>query len=151
MDSISKEIKDYWYQQSPYFLWDAETLKETVDTLTDLERDVLSFGWDALKNRPDTDSDRSLYLFTVHKAFNRHNDIICQNTMVVDGEIICTAKSSITELDISPATLIECNKNAFYHVEDIEKEQLPFLSLDAIADVTAAIILYNAQHSLGAM
>lgn len=149
MNSISKEIKDYWYQQSPYFSWDSEVLNGVVDSLTETERDILKQGWEAVKSSGDAVLEET-YLFTVHKAFNRHNDIICGYSYAEGGEVICTAKSSITELDISPTTLRECNKNAFYHVNDIEKKLLPTLSFEAIADVTAAILLYNEQHMLEA-
>lgn len=146
MNQIAKEIKDYWHTQSPYLSFDAEILDAIVGTLSEDETLILQRGKKACYDAGET--EWNTYLFAVNKAFNRHNDVICGYTVVEDGDVICSEKSSITELDISPTTLKNCNKNYIYHVNDIEKDILPSLSLDAIADLTAAIVEYNAIHSV---
>lgn len=146
MNQIAKEIRDYWNTLSPYFTFDVETLDSLVPTLTKDETLILQKGYDACCKEAGIDKDT--YLYAVHKAFNRHNDIICGYTIIEDGTVICSEKSSITELDISIETLRNCNKNCIYHVCDVEKTILPTLTLDAIADLTAAIIEYNAIHNV---
>lgn len=148
MNAVAKEIKEYWDRQSQHFSWDAETLDFVSQTLSKDEQDVL------LKGRAWCHADGGElwdeYLFAVTKAFNRHNDIICHYTTVDDdGSIIISKRSSITELGIKVSTLVNCNRNGVYHIGDIEKTQLPRLTLESIANVTAAIIVYNREHGEG--
>jgi len=145
MNSIAKEIKNYWFEQSPYFMLDSEVLETITKTLSKDETLLLSRGFeDCCKD----EKSKLAYIFTVNKAFNRHNDIITGATIIEDETILCSEKSSITELDITLETLKDCNKHCIYHVEDVEKDLLPGLSLEAIADLTAAIISYNSEHSI---
>lgn len=147
MNRIAKEIKEYWFKQSPYFILDSEVLDKVSRSLSADETLILEKGFDAC-----TDAvSKEAYTFAVHKAFNRHNDIITGSTVIDGDEILCSEKSSITELEISIGTLVDCNRHCIYHVEDVEKELLPGLSLEAIADLTAAIICYNAKHSVVAV
>lgn len=145
MNKIAKEIRDYWNEQSPYFTFDVETLDAIVPTLSEDETLILQKGRECCL-KGDNQLNKDSYLYAVHKAFNRHNDVICGYTVLEGSSVICSEKSSITELDISIDTLRNCNKNCLYHVSDVEKEILPSLTLDAIADLTAAIISYNATH-----
>lgn len=145
MNRIATEIKNYWLDQNQYFRLDSETLETVVDSLSEDDKLILGKGKEVCFKDP---TDKEMYLFAVNKAFNRHNDIIAGNTVIENGEVICSEKSSITELDISAETLWHCNRHCIYHVEDIEKDILPTLSFEAIADLTAAIISYNAIHSI---
>lgn len=145
MNRIAKEIRDYWDDQLPCFQWDSEILDLVSRTLTPEETEVLTKGRDACQAAEGKTWEQ--YLFTITKAFNRHNDIVCHYTTVGPGEtLLCTSRSSITELNINISTLVNCNRNCVYHINDIEKTMLPRLTLESIADVTAAIIVYNAIH-----
>lgn len=136
-----KVVRDYWTNLSPAFSIDPIVLNESVDTLETVEREILLNG--------DSDTDKEQheeFLFVVNKVFNRHNDI-CSGASGVDadGGFVCTTKSSITELNISFSTLVDCNRNAIYHINDVSKEALPTLSFEAIADVTAALIAMEGE------
>lgn len=146
MNKIAKEIKDYWFEQSPYFRLDTDVLDSIIPTLSTDETLILNRGKDVcLKSSA---LDRGAYLYAVNKAFNRHNDIISGYTVIEDNSVLCSEKSSITELDISIETLISCNKHCIYHVCDVEKEMLPSLPFETIADLTGAIISYNEVHGV---
>lgn len=146
MNSVAKEIKDYWTKQSASFSWDAETLDLVAKSLSPEETEVLSKGRDACFAEDGVVKER--YLFAVNKAFNRHNDIICGYTGVADdGSLLVTERSSITELNIRIGTLINCNRNCVYHIRDFETTILPSMTLDAIANLTNAILEYNMTHS----
>lgn len=138
MNKIAKEIRDYWSRQSQYFMWDSEVLDAIIPTLP--QSDI-----DALTNDPDGKSEQ--YWIAVNRAFNRHNDVICGYTTIREDGALCSAKSAITELDVSYATIRECNKHGVYHIKDIEDDIPDGLSLDAAAELTAAIISYNEKHS----
>ena len=145
MNKLNKEVMEYWHRRNACYIFDPETLDLAVSTLTEEEKLILGKGVDTCKLDPDL---RSRFMFVANKAFNRHNDIISGYTILEDDEISCTEKSSITELQISPETLVDCNRNCIYHIADVEKTILPSLSLEAIADLTAAIILYNTEHGV---
>ena len=76
--------------------------------------------------------------------FNRHNDVCKGNTAIVKTKgnyvVEITPQSSISELVIGPETLRDCNKADIYLIEDVNKEVLPTLSFEAIADLTSAIL-----------
>lgn len=135
MNKIARLVKEYWDKKSQYFSWDPETLDTVVSTLTDEEVETIG------SSGPEAKS------FVMRKIFNRHNDLITGGTVLTEDGILCSEKACITELNIRVETLDDCNKHCIYHIEDIEKEILPGLSLESIADLTAAIIEYNQQHS----
>jgi hypothetical protein len=146
MNKIAQEIRNYWFTQSPFFILEPDVLDKVVQSLTDEEKKTILTGDEG---KPTGDqASQDAYLFAVHKAFNRHNDIITGATTVNNGTVLCTEKACITELDISAETLKDCNKHCIYHICDVEKDILPGLSLEAIADLTAAIISYNETHTM---
>lgn len=147
MKANAKEIKDYWGRQSPNYQWDAETLDFVVDTLSDAEREVLNMGYDVCKKCGDTTWET--YILTVSKAFNRHNDLLCRYTTADEnGNLTTSLNSSITELDINVRTLTNCNRAYIYHINDFSKSLLPKLPLETIADLTTALVKYNATHDI---
>lgn len=146
MNIVAKEIKDYWMRQSNSFQWDAETLDIVSKTLSPEEVAILEKGRD--KCFAEGTATKERYIFVVNKAFNRHNDIICQYTTVgSDGTLHVTERSSITELDIRVSTLVNCNRNCVYHICDFEMSLLPQLTLESVADLSNAIVMYNYEHA----
>lgn len=146
MNKIAKEIKDYWFEQSHYFMLDTEVLDAIIPTLSTDETLILNKGRDACFK--SSELEKAAYQYAVSKAFNRHNDVISGYTVIDGDAVLCSEKSSITELDISIETLISCNKHCIYHVCDVEKDILPSLPFEAIADLTGAIISYNEVHGV---
>ena len=147
MNSVAKEIKEYWSRKSRNFQFDSETLDIVSKTMTPDEEELLHSGEDLCRSIGGDTWDK--YLFTVNKSFNRHNDIVCRYTTVSpDGQLFITNHSSITELPIKVGTLAACNKNCIYHICDFEKDLLQSLSLAAIADLTSAIVVYNSEHEI---
>lgn len=137
MNKLIKDVKSYWEKKSQFFILDTDILTSCIETLTDDERDILrSFNSD-------------MYDFVQAKVFNRHNDISSGATALNDDNTITiTEKSSITELEITPDTLTACNKGCIFHICDIDKELLPTMSFETIADLTTAIIVYNAKSEM---
>lgn len=134
-----KVVRDYWKSQHDAFCLDTDVLTLSVETLTAEEQATLE---QYAKDEVMTDA----VTFLMHKVFNRHNDICCGVTVINENNDVClTVASSITELNIQLETLKDCNKHYIYHVQDITKEILPTLTLEAIADVTAAVLYYNAN------
>lgn len=143
MSKITKEIKDYWKKQSPYLSFDVDILDRVINTLSDEERKILTNGDSDVKEEHDR------YLFAVTRAFNRHNDFVCGYSDVADnGDIICSEKSSISELDIDYKTLVTCNRSAIYKVADMQTELLPSMTFEASVELTAAVLKYHAQHNI---
>ena len=134
-------IKAYVVSEIGADTTDTDTLEIVINSLTPDERNTLLLG-DSLSN-PNV---HEAYMFVVKKCFNRHNDICSRRTVIQDdGTIRVSKRSAITELDISYKTLVNCNNNCFFRIEDINKSILPSLTLESIADVTAAIIAYDAE------
>lgn len=132
-----KKIKNYWLSKYPMLDFDSETLEAVYLSLTDKEKSLLRL-WDGFRV-PDDDTS-----FTLSKALNRHNDV-CGGVTDLNydkGQYVVeiTSKSSISELNITNETLRACNRSLIYHIEDINKEELPNLSFKAIAELTAAIL-----------
>lgn len=136
-----KVVRDYWKKRSEAFILDTDVLTLCIETLSDTEKAVL------LNHSEDCTEHTPEFIFVVNKVFNRHNDVCCGVTTFEEIKggyrIDITVASSITELDISLETLKNCNDNYIFHIQDISKEILPTLTLEAIADVTAAVITYN--------
>ena len=145
MNKHAKIVKDYWMQKSNLFQFDSEVLDACVQTLTPDERGVLLLG--------DSKTDKFQhedFVFVVTKVFNRHTDVCDKKTFIKiddDGDMsyVITPRASITELNIDLATLENCNKHFIYHIDDARKEALPALDLQAIAELTRAIIEYNYE------
>lgn len=149
MKPIVKRVRDYWKRQMPLLSIDTDVMSDCVAALTMEERAQINL-WDGL-TEPDGD-----LAFVLSKVLNRHNDVCCGSTVIVNDRgnyvVEITPKTSISELDISLQTLRDCNKACIYHVEDIDKEILPTLSFEAIAELTGAIIAADqvepdAKHS----
>lgn len=139
MNTKIKAVRDYWKAKNELFSLDTEVLTACVETLTEAEDTIL------VKYIEDGIVTDDL-LFLMHKVFNRHNDVCCGVTVIEeDNEVVISDSSSITELDITLATMKDCNKHYIYHILDITKEMLPTITLEAIADVTAAVLRYNAS------
>lgn len=135
-----KVVKEYWEEESPLYNLDSETLTECVEAMETIEKEILMNG----DSKTDTQQHED-FLFMVHKAFNRHNDVCSGYTTIIRDEngkydVDLTGQSSITELNIELSTLINCNRNCVYRINDIAKEILPSLQFEAIADLTGAII-----------
>ena len=141
MNKIAREVRSYWFSQSPYLMWDPITLDNVIKTLSPHEMELLDKG---VEDCDYTEMDD--YTFTMNRVFNRHNDIICGWTTIEDGKVVCTEKSSITELDISLSVLKDCNRHCVYHVADVE-DTMPGFSFESAVELTAAIIKYNQTHS----
>lgn len=135
-----KVVKEYWEEQSPLFDLDSETLTECVEAMETIEKEILMIG----DSKTDTQQHED-FMFMINKAFNRHNDVCSGYTSIIKDEagsyrVELTGQSSITELNIELSTLINCNRNCVYRINDITKEVLPSLQFEAIADLTGAII-----------
>lgn len=137
MKPIVKRVKDYWKRQMPLLSIDTEVMSDCVVALTMEEQARISM-WNGV-SEPDDDLS-----FILSKVFNRHNDVCAGTTTIASDKgnyvVEITAQSSISELNISLKTLRDCNRACIYHVEDIDKEILPTLSFEAIAELTGAII-----------
>lgn len=142
MQKLIKEVRDFMSKEYYGLEFDTDVLTISINTLLPVEREILENG-DSDANKEQHES----YMFMVNKVFNRHNDLCSRRSIQLDDETIeITDRSSITELDITYATLVNCNHSDIFHIQDIQKEILSTLTLEAIADVTAAIIIFNAEH-----
>ena len=141
MNKLVRAIKEFALREVGGVLLDTEVLDRCIATLTPYEREILELG--------DSTISKELherYLFMLWKVFNRHNDVCSRNSWFIsDEDVEITTKSSITELDISYDTLVNCNNNFVFRICDIQKELLPTLTLESIADVTAAILTFDAN------
>lgn len=141
MNKLVRAVKDFALREVGGVLLDTDVLTTCISTLTPAERETLELG-DSTFNKDQHES----YMFMLWKVFNRHNDICNRSSRVIsDRDIEISSKSSITELDISYSTLVNCNDNCVFRICDIQKDLLPTLTFDTIADVTAAIITFNAN------
>ena len=135
---ISKEI----YIAKPH----PDIFEHAISNLGDFRKDeILMIG----DSKTDTQQHED-FLFMLNKAFNRHNDVCSGYTTVIKDEtghycVELTGQSSITELNIELSTLINCNRNCVYRINDITKEALPSLQFEAIADLTGAIIASGVE------
>ncbi|MCM1215108.1 MAG: hypothetical protein NC548_11380 [Lachnospiraceae bacterium] len=141
MKPVVKHVKDYWKRHMPLLNIDTDTMSDCVAALTMEERATIA-AWN-----PFTDPNEEV-AFLLSKVLNRHNDVCAGSTAIVNDKgnyvVEITAQSSISELDISLSTLRGCNRACIYHIEDIDKEILPTLSFEAIADLTSAILVADS-------
>ena len=138
MNKVAKAVQNYWARISPMLQWDSEVLSQCISVLSPEEVCILESDPGGV--------DADLYKLTMQRVFNRHNDICCGNTSICDNKLICTAKSSITELDIGYDVAKVCTKAAIYKIEDIEKPLLIGMTFEVIAELTAAIVIFNSKY-----
>ncbi len=139
-----KEVYDYWTSKRYNFSFDSEILDACVNNLTPRELAVLDRGRETCE---DSEALKEEFTYLMYKVFNRHNDIASRYSYIdEDGELVISERSSITELDISLETMKNCNQSCVYHIVDIQKETLPSLTFEAIAEVTAAILTFKKEH-----
>lgn len=139
-----KEVYDYWTSKRYNFVFDSELLDACVNNLSAHETSILEKGKFACE---ESEALGEEFEFLMYKIFNRHNDIACRYSSIDgNGELVISEKSSITELDISLETMRNCNESCVYHIDDIQKDILPSLTFEAIAEVTAAILTFNEEH-----
>lgn len=139
MNLYAKAVKDYYHSQSPLYEFNSEVLNDVISSMDEKELKVL----DPLVESLDAAEDINV-LFVATKIFNRHNDLWSGATKIDDnGDIIISDDSSISELDIEPLTLIDCNRNCIYKIRDVEAQYLPVLPLEAIADLTGEIVKFQ--------
>lgn len=133
-----KCVRDFWAKKVQGATIDTDVLSDCVAALTLEERALLRL-YAGQEQEPKAD-----VLFLLSKVFNRHNDVCKGNTAIVKTKgnyvVEITPQSSISELVIGPETLRDCNKADIYLIEDVNKEVLPTLSFEAIADLTSAIL-----------
>lgn len=141
MNKYAKAVKDYFQKQSPLYRFDSEILELSVNTMSDTERALLASTIDD----PDVETD-PVVMFALYKAFNRHNDLYSHATVIDGNDIIISDNTSITELNISPQTFIDCSKNCIYKIKDVEAQYLPVLPLESIADLTNEIVLFQQAN-----
>lgn len=144
MANYMREIREYWEGKRYRFTLDAELLDISLKALDPQELAILQKGRDICKS---SEALSEAWEFLAYKVFNRHNDIASRYTILGDdGELTITQDSAITELDISLATMKNCNQSCVYKISDICKDILPTLTFESIAEVTAAILAFNEEH-----
>lgn len=140
MKAITMKVRDYFLGKSNLLSLDSVQLERAVESLSKEEYAILENGTD--------DSDPA-YDFVLHKVFYRHNDFVAGCSDLDDnGNMICSARSCITELDISAETYRACYDAGYVHIEDIDKEDFPGFAFEIIADLTAAIIRFECEHQI---
>ena len=140
MKAITMKVRDYFLGKSNLLNIDSEMLEKAIESLTEEEYAILS---------SNDDPAYKPYDFILHKVFYRHNDLCAGHSDVdEDGSIICSAQSGVTELGISMETYEACYAAGYLHIEDIDKEDFSDFSFEVIADLTAAIIKFEAEHQV---
>ncbi len=145
MRKNAREVREYWSSKHYNFVLDAELLDASIGALTPQEIKILDKGRDECMQ---SEALTEQWLFLMYKIFNRHNDLASRySTIDENGELCITSNSAITELDISYDTMRNCNASLIYKISDVTKGALPSLTFEAIAEVTAAILNFNEEHS----
>ena len=140
MNAVVKKVRDYFTEKSNLLMIDSEQLERAVDSLKPEEYAIL---------QSNDDPDYGPYDFVLHKVFYRHNDFVAGvSDLDEDGNIMCSALSAITELDISYDTYQACYDEGYIHIEDIDKDDFPSFSFEVIADLTSAIIEFSATQQV---
>lgn len=139
MNAKTKAVRDYWKNKNELFRIDTEILTACVGTITTEEDATLE---KYVRNGEVNDA----VILLMHKLFNRHNDVSCGITVInEDNSVTISDASCLTELDITLDTLKDCNKHYMYHIDDITKDMLTTITFETIAEVTAAVLRYNAS------
>lgn len=133
-----KCVRDFWSKKVQGCTIDTDVLSDCVSALTLEERALLRL-YAGQEQEPKAE-----VAFLLSKVFNRHNDVCAGRTAIVktkgNSVVEITSQSSISELAIGLDTLKNCNSAGIYLIEDVNKEVLPTLSFEAIADLTSAIL-----------
>ena len=144
MQKVVKEIYDYWTTGRNKYIMDTDILIKLGTTLTDAEINILHKGQEVCMS---SDSLRESYLLIQNRMFYRHNDYACGYTTIdEDGTVRATADSSITELSINLSSIEECNKNQIFKIKDVDRSRFATLSLETIADVAGAMLIFNINE-----
>lgn len=144
MNDLARSVRDYWCSGRKRTVLDPVVLQTCIDNLEPYERQLLEKG---VAVCAESDSLRESFDFLLIKIRNRHYDISSQCTIVdEDGHITYTDRSCVSELEIHPNTYGELVEHSLTRIRDVTKEALVLLSLDAIADVTAALVLWYTSH-----
>lgn len=143
MKKTVKEFYDYWNGKRLNFVFDSEILDVCVTHLLPHELKIVELGWEECV---ESEALNVQFTFLMNKIFNRHNDIASRYTRVENDELVITPRSSITELDISMSTYKNCNASCIYHIEDVQKDILPSLTFESIAELTGAILTFQKEH-----
>lgn len=133
MTRLATAVRDYWRGVSSLITLEPTVLQEAIDALEIYEKKLLD------SHRKDSRE------FMMHKVFNRHNDICDGNTVVEFCDAIITTRSAISELDISLSTLLDCNKNGIYKIEDLTSESIKKLRPDSMREVDEALRKYAEE------
>lgn len=140
MKAITMKVRDYFLSKSNLLNIDSVMLEKAIESLSEEDYAVLN---------SNDDPEFKPYNFVLHKVFYRHNDLCAGHSDIDDdGTIICSAQSGVTELDISMDTYDACYAAGYLHIEDIDKEDFSGFSFEVIADLTAAIIKFEATHQV---
>ena len=143
MKKAAQEFFDYWSGKRYNYTFDSEILDICVTNLSPHELKIAEMGWEECI---ESEALNTQFVFIMNKLFNRHNDIASRYTRIEDGELVITERSSITELDISMSTLKNCNASCVFHINDVEKEILPSLTFESIAELTNAILTFKEEN-----
>lgn len=144
MRKAVKEFYEYWSGKRYNFIFDSELLDTCVKYLLPHELKIVEMGWETCL---ESEALNTQFVFLMNKLFNRHNDLASRYTRIEDDELFITERSSITELDISMSTYKNCNASCIYHIEDVQKDLLPSLTFESIAELTNAILTFKEEHS----
>lgn len=147
MNALAKSVRDYWCAGFRRTILDPEVLQICIDNLEPYEIDLLEKG---VAVCAESDALKESFDFLLKKIRNRHNDISSRCTLVDedDGTLLFSNSTCVSELQIHPDTYDECVEHSLTRIRDITKEALVLLSFNAIADVTAALVLWNATVDL---
>ena len=116
----AKEVMSIWQERMELFPWDEELLDTVIATFD--------------------------YPPSIDSILYRTADVLSgASTINEDGVLYISAKSSITELDISPSLYSTCTKAGIITIEDINKDRCQqVLSIEDYAALTAAMLEVTA-------
>ena len=139
--NLVKIVRDYISQTLWGVQLDPIVTNSCVDNITEDEKELLTMSPTRVR---DDHEMMERYKYLMKKLHNRHNDISAHFTSVNDdGTLEFSDRSCITELDILPSTYQECTTFSITRIRDATKEALMLLSLESIADLTQALILWG--------
>lgn len=141
MKTVCKKVRDYFNQKSNLLNIDAQALQKAVNSLSYVEQQLIEHS--------DIEHLTAMEDFIFHKAFYRQNDICAGCTDFDDeGNIILSAQSAITELEITLETYQELHELGCIEIDDVKKDEFPQLSLESLADLTAAILKFETNNQV---
>lgn len=95
MKLTSEEVIEYYARMMPGLQFDKEVLDAVIDSFD--------------------------YPVSMYCILCRHNDVLAGDTVIDNGMVYLSARSSITELDISNEVVVASNKGCVYRIGDIDK------------------------------